>query len=326
MAREKIHWGVVGCGAVAASFVRELLTCERAVVRAFADAIPERARDYAEQFRTGRACGCCDELMTDPQVDVVYVATPHNSHREHTLAALDAGKAVLCEKTLAPAAADAREMIAVARAKGLFLMEGLWARCFPLQQQVLKWIAQKRVGEYMRVCLEFSLRVPFDPNARHFDPALCGGALLDTGVYPVSMARFYTGKDPVDILSNAYIGPTGVDEYNNTILIYDDASAAILSSAIGCNGIVSGDIFGPSGHIEMDSFIGPTKITLHLNDGEPETHTDERKPDCWGYYYEADEVMDCLLAGKTESGLVPLDDTPATIETMDKMRAQWRLT
>jgi predicted dehydrogenase len=258
--------------------------------------------------------------VNDPDVDVVYVATPHPFHREHSILFLKAGKAVLCEKPLAINAQEVEEIIRCARETKKFLMEAMWTRFIPVMAKVREWLAEGAIGEARMLTADFGFRSGWDPEGRLLNPKLAGGALLDVGVYTVAMASMVFGRQPSRIASMAHIGETGIDEQSAMLLGYDAGQLAILSCAVRTNTPQEARIIGTEGAIHIPDFWHATSATLNVSGKD--TAQIEIPFDGNGYNYEAAEVMCCLRAGKLESDIMPLDESLDIMATMDKIRAQ----
>jgi predicted dehydrogenase len=319
----RVRWGILGTGKIAHQFAAALRRLPEAELLAVGSRSMESATRFADEFGISRRYGSYAELVNDPQVEVIYVATPHSCHSENTRLALNAGKTVLCEKPFTLNAAQAREVIALARERKLFLMEAMWTRCFPLMRKLRELLASGAIGEVRQLAADFGFRAEREEEPRLFGPEFGGGALLDVGVYPVSLASMLFGT-PVKIVSTANLGPTGVDEEAAMILIYDRGEMAILHAAIRLETAQEAIITGTRGRIRIHSpWWRPAAMTLS-RDGKSDERFDFPL-DGNGYEYEAQEVMDCLRSGKLESPLMPLDESLSIIETLDTLRAQWGL-
>ncbi len=206
--------------------------------------------------------GSYEALANDPDVDAIYVATPHPFHCENTLLCLNAGKHVLVEKPFAMNARQTREMIDLAHHKGLFLMEAMWTRFLPAMVQVRKWIADGEIGDVELVRAHFSFMTDFNAEGRLFAPELGGGALLDAGIYPISFAHMILGT-PVTVSSTASLGKTGTDDRSAYMFGYDGGKAALLSSGVQLAVPVEADVFGTKGYIKIhEPWLRPRVITL----------------------------------------------------------------
>jgi predicted dehydrogenase len=317
----KFRWGILGAGGIARKFVKGVQALPDHDVIAVGSRQQETADKFADEFAIPHRHAGYDALAADAEVDAIYVATPHPMHKENTLTALRAGKAVLCEKPFTINAAETQELIAEARARKLFLMEAMWTRFIPLMVEVRRLIADGAIGPIRMITADFGYRAGFRPESRAFDPALGGGALLDVGVYPISFASMLLGT-PDRIASMAELGQTGVDEQSAFILGYPGGQLAVLSTAVRTSTPQDAVIMGETGRIRIHPpFWIPKKLTLTVSGKEDEEM--EIPYEANGYNYEAAEVANCVRAGKLESDVMPLDESLAIMQTMDAIRAQW---
>ncbi len=321
---QDVRWGIIGCGGIARKFVASLKALSGGTLVAVASSSTERAQAFAAETGLEPAATDYAGLLANPDVDVVYIATTHNFHAANLRQCLESGKAVLCEKPLTLNATLAGELIALAREKNLFLMEAMWTRFLPAMVKVRELIADGQIGEVITFKADLAFRAPQDPEHRLRNLDLAGGALLDVGVYPLSMASMIFGGAPADIKSHAVIGETGVDERSFYMLDYGQGKTALLSSGISGNLPVEAVVGGTEGYIRIPWFLGAQEIVVCRNNQDPETIRfpfEEEE----GFQFEIAHVMECLAAGKKESAIMPLDDTLTIHQTMDAMRAQWGL-
>jgi predicted dehydrogenase len=313
-----IRWGILGTGGIAATFTEDLLRLPDHQVAAVGSRTAASAARFAERWGIPRAHGSYADLAGDPEVDVVYVATPHSGHHAASRLCLDAGKAVLCEKAFTMTAAEAEDLVATARAKRLFLMEAMWTRFNPAIVMLRELVADGAIGEVRTVTADFAVVFPYDPEHRLYNPDLGGGALLDLGVYPVSFAWMLLGEPRV-VHAVAGLAANGVDANTGVLLGYDGGAVALLHCSFESAGPVTATILGTKGRIDVHSlFFRPTSFTVRPRDGEPWTHTVEL--DGHGYTYQAAEVARRIRAGEIESPLMPLDETVAIMRTLDTIR------
>jgi len=325
---EKIRWGILGTGAIARKFAEGLKVLDDAELVAVGSRTQESADAFGDAFRVPRRHASYEALASDAHVDVIYVATPHALHKDNTILCLQAGKPVLCEKPFAIHAREAEEMIRCARERRLFLMEAMWSRFFPIMFKVRELLRGGVIGEPRILAADFGFRAEINSEGRLFNPALGGGALLDVGVYPVSLSSMIFGT-PARITGMAHLGETGVDEQSAVILGFAGGALAVLYAAIRTRTPQEAVIMGTEGQIRIHSaWWRPVRMTvsgLGKEDGvSPEVV--ELPYEGNGYNYEATEVMQCLHAGRQESDLMPLDETLAIMRTLDEIRAQWGLT
>lgn len=316
-----IRWGIMATGWIAEAFAEGLQYVTDSQLIAVGSRSQRSADDFAERFHIPNRHASYEALANDPDVDVVYIATPHGMHYENMLMCLNAGKHVLCEKAFTLNARQAAEVIALARAKKLFLMEAMWTRFLPAVVELRRILLSGVIGEVRAFQADFSFPPRFDPKSRLFDPALGGGSLLDLGVYPVSFTSMLFGE-PERIVSAAHLGITGVDMQMGAVMIYPDGKLAMAFSSLECNGANRAAIQGRLGRIEIArEFFHPEQFSVILQDGSREDYTFPIEGN--GYRYEAQEVVERLLAGELESPVMPLDETLAIMRMMDTMRAQW---
>ncbi|MFH0245516.1 Gfo/Idh/MocA family protein [Streptomyces sp. HK10] len=317
---DTIRWGILATGGIAGAFARDLAALPGGELLAVGSRSPESARRFADEHGAPRAHGSWAELAADPDVDVVYVATPHSAHLEAATVCLEAGKAVLCEKPLTLNLAQAREMVALARRRGVFLMEAMWTYCNPVVRRMLELVADGAIGEVRSVHADFGIVAPADASHRLRDPRLGGGALLDLGVYPVSFAHLVLGE-PSSVAAWAHLTPEGVDETTGVLLGYDSGAVATLSCSIASASPTVAAVSGTRGRIELPhGFFAPESFVLHREGREVEEIRVPRAEGGAGYGPEAAEVMRCLREKETESPLVPLDGTLAVMATLDAVR------
>lgn len=320
---DTIRWGILGTGNIAHQFARGLAALDDAELVAIGSRTQENAERFGEEFAVPRRYASYDGLANDAEVDAIYVSTPHPFHKDNALLCLKAGKATLVEKPFAMSAREADEMIAAARSGGVFLMEAMWTRFVPVMVKIRELLADDVIGEVRMLNADFGFRTALNPNHRLFDLALGGGALLDVGVYPISLASMIFGA-PTQIKSLGHIGETGADEQNATLLGYDGGQIAMLSSAVRTTSPHEALIMGMDGMIRIAApWWKPERFTL-LRSGAP-AETFDLPFTGNGYNYEAAEVGRCLRTGALESAVMLLDETLSIMETMDAIRAEWNL-
>jgi predicted dehydrogenase len=314
----------MGTGAIAGKFAEGLSAVPEAKLAAVGSRSAESALEFAGRFGVDRHYASYEALAADATVDVIYVATPHSVHRENTLLALNAGKHVLCEKPFAINGAEAREMVATAQRHGLFLMEAMWTRFFPLMAVLRQLLSQKVIGELRMATADFGYRTSFNAESRLFDPALGGGALLDVGVYPVSLAHMLFGT-PSRIATIANLGQTGVDEQSAVILGYDGGQMVSLTAATRTETRQEAILLGTEGQIKLDApWWMPSHMMVARSGKDAQRVAVPFEGN--GYNYQAVEVMACIRAGSVQSKTMPWQESIAVMETLDRIRANWGLT
>lgn len=319
---ERVRWGILGTGRIAGIFATGLAALPDAEIVAVGSRTAEKAGEFADRFGIPHRHASYEALAGDPDVDAVYVATPHTLHRENALLCLAAGKPVLCEKPFTVNAREADDVIAFARERRVFLMEAMWTRFVPLMAKVRELLAAGAIGEPRMLAADLGFRANVNPG-RLFDPALAGGALLDVGVYPVSFSSMVF-RAPSRIASLAHLGDTGVDEQSGIVLAHDGGQISTLYTAIRTTTPHVAWIMGTDGTIAIHyDWHKPTAFTLTKPGQEPQRFA--LPPEGNAYHYEAAEVARCLREGRLESDILPLDETRAIVNTLDRIRAQWGL-
>jgi predicted dehydrogenase len=312
------RWGILATGAIARAFVSDLALIPDAEVAAVGSRSQEAADRFAAAHDIPRAYGSWEALAEDPDLDVIYVATPHSAHHAASLACLRAGKAVLCEKPLTLNLAQAEELVSTARSNGVFLMEAMWMRCFPAIQRICGLVADGAIGDVTAIHADFGLSGTFDVTHRLRAPELGGGALLDLGVYPVTFAHLMLGS-PDRIEAWARLSPEGVDENTGMIFGYPSGALAALTCSLVGDTPRTAAVTGTRGRIELPrDFYRPTGFTLVRGEAEPEHILTPFEG--LGYHFEAAEVQRCLREGLLESPVAPLAETLAVMSTLDTVR------
>jgi len=311
-----VRWGIVGPGRIAHNVVRDFAAVAGAEAVAVASRSVDRAQAFADEHQISAAYGSYAEIIAAADVDVLYIATPHPQHHAVALAAVQAGKAVLVEKTFTATVAGAEEVVAAARRHGVFAMEAMWTRFQPAIVAARRLVEDGAIGEVRQVQADLGVDRPFDARDRLYDPAQGGGAMLDLGVYVVSFAQYFLGT-PDRIAVSGSRAPTGVDAEAGILLGYHDGRAAALLASIRHQTPGAARIQGTEGWIEVPPrFHHPRAIVLHRRGREPETIT--RPPTGGGYSHELAEVTDAVASGRTESTVMPLDDTMAVQRILNK--------
>jgi len=314
----QVGWGILATGGIAHAFTRDLLAHGHRVA-AVGSRSPESAGRFAEEFTVPRAHGSYEELLADPDVDVVYVATPHIMHAANALAALGNGKHVLVEKAFTVNAAQARTVVETARDQGLLVMEAMWTRFLPHMAFLRSVVASGRIGTVRSLHADHTQRLSSDPAHRLNDPQLAGGALLDLGVYPLSFAHDILGV-PIEITGRATLKATGVDASVTTILRHADDAVSTSFSSSETRGPNRAVVLGTDGRIDIDPvWYAPAVVTVRDAEGAVLERFDSPVSGR-GMQYEAAEVERLLAAGATASPLMPPEDSVAVMATMDEIR------
>lgn len=320
-----IRWGILGTGWIAGLFAKGLNDLPDTELVAVGSRSQQSADDFADKFDIPTRHASYEALAKDSNIDVVYVASPHTLHKEHSILCMSEGKAVLCEKPFTLNAGESEEMIGYARANNIFLMEAMWTRFLPHMKQIKSLIADGAIGEVRMLQADFGMAFPFNPEHRLFDIELGGGALLDAGIYPISLAHYLFGA-PTEIKSFANFGSTKVDEEVAIIMQHAQGQLSVLSTSLRLDLPHEAVILGTKGKIKIDkSWFTPTSFTLFQDGEEIETVRSgvEEKLELPPYNYEALEVNTCLREGKLESEIMPLDESLIIMKTLDALREQW---
>jgi predicted dehydrogenase len=320
---KKIQWGILGAGKIARKFAADLAWVTNAELAAVGARSKSDSEAFATEFNIPISHGSYEELVKDPRVDVIYVATPHGFHFEHVLLCLGHKKAVLCEKAFAINSKQASEMIAFASLQNTFLMEAFWTKFLPHYKQVKKMIADGKVGAIQSIIAEFGFK-PTPPIAQRIhDPLLGGGSLLDIGLYPVFLALDILGK-PDEIEATMTPAYTGVDDQIAVQFKYNNGTLAQLFSSFTSNMATGADINGDAGRIRLTHrFHGPTtQVEYYAGAVDTKETIDIETVKGNGYEYEAQHVTDCLLADLTESPIMKFSDTLLLMETLDRIRGK----
>jgi predicted dehydrogenase len=319
MADAPIRWGILATGRIAADFTEDLALLPDAEVVAVGSRTPEAAGAFARTHSIPKAHGSWQALAEDPDVDVVYVATPHSAHHSAAKLCLEAGKAVLCEKPFTLDLPTSKDLIDTARTRGLFLMEAMWTRTNPAIRKIMELIGDGAIGKPTHVRADFGVPGPFPVGHRMRAPELGGGALLDLGVYPITIAHLVLGM-PDSIQAWAALHPEGTDENTGLLLGYGSGAVATLQCGMAGETGQRASITGTDGRIEIARlFYRPEEFAV-VRPGKSEKYSMPVRGNGMGY--EAEEVMRCLRAGLTESPLMPHSVTLEVMSIVDTAREQ----
>ena len=315
--------GIIGAGHISIKMARTLAGkpqgCE---CYAVASRDLEKARAFASEYGSSKAYGSYRELVEDPEVDIVYIATPHSFHHEHTRMALECGKPCLVEKAFTMNAREAEDLVNISESRGVFLTEAIWTRYLPMSHKVAELLSNGVIGEPK--LLRASLCYPVSYKERIQRPELGGGALLDLGVYVLNFARMYFGTDIVKTATSCVTGPTGVDLQESISLTYGDGRMANLQVSALCINDRQGIISGTEGSIIVDNVNCPSRIDVYR--GYDLVQTIGLPADfITGFEYQVFECQRCLSEGLVESPMMPHNETVAVMRQMDGLREAWGL-
>jgi predicted dehydrogenase len=316
---DPIRWGIIGTGGIARTFANDLQFTTDGVVAAVGSRSKASADTFADRFDVARRYDSYEGLVGDEGIDAVYVATPHPMHYANATLALDAGKPVLVEKAFTMTGQEARDLVASAREKKLFMMEAMWTRFLPHVVALRGLIASGRLGDLVSFEADHGKWFAPDPGFRLFAPELGGSALLDLGVYPVSFASMLLGT-PERITAMIEPAFTGVDGQVSMIFGYAGGAQSTLTCTSLARTATRACVSGTAARVEIEGdFYAPTAFTLISKDGDREAFSFETEGR--GLHYQAQEVAHCLRAGLLESEVLPLDETVSIMETMDRVLA-----
>jgi predicted dehydrogenase len=313
--KKTYNWGILGAGRIANLFAEGLKELPNARRYAVASRSPERAETLKKTHGFEKAYTAYEAMLSDPDVDIVYIATTNNLHFEHTMLSLEAGKAVLCEKPFASNQAQVAEMIAKAREKNVFLMEALWSRFLPSMIQFKTEMEKGTIGEPLLLQCSFGFISPFDPQRRVYNPDLGGGSLPDIGIYPLFVALYLFGK-PVQVKVVSVPAPTGTDWTTAILLKHGRGEISLLTSSFETVLDNEARLYGDAGYLKLHRmFHMPTRLSVGKN-GEQDIPAPSTGN---GYNYEAAEVMDCLDRGLLESPQMPGQFSLDLIRVLDEV-------
>lgn len=315
---DKFRWGILGPGRIAEKFARDIQVVPDAALVAIASRSGGHA--FADKFSVPVVYDSYAALAEDPNVEAVYIATPHNFHYEQAKLCLEADKPVLVEKPLTVNANETRELIDLSRRKGVFLMEAMWTRFLPIYTTVRNWLDHGMIGEVIAMHANFCFRAGKDRPDRLRNPHLAGGTLLDLGIYPIAVFQWVTGQNPVNVQALGTLGDTGVDISLSVNMQYPDGVLGHFVTSFECNMKNDLLISGADGSIHVHGTFGAaTTATLDAN-GMETTVTEPHRSS--GFEYEIEEAMRCIRHGDLESPLIPHADSLANLQVMDDIRAQ----
>ncbi|MDO6465085.1 MULTISPECIES: Gfo/Idh/MocA family protein [Pseudoalteromonas] len=319
----KVNWGIIGCGNIAHTFAKSIAHCADAQLIGAASTSLQRANEFATHYSI-KGYESYQALMQCPNIDAIYIANTHEQHFKSVAQCLTHNKHVLSEK---PITVNAQQLITLkelAQQQNRFLMEGVWMRFLPAIVKLQQLLSEGVIGKVHSVNANFSLAGEFESSHRLMNPATAGGALLDLGIYPISIADVVFNKTPEQIKSLVHKSTTGVDERSVTLINYGQGQFAQLSSALQQNGPTQACILGEYGYIRIDEFVGAQSLELHLN-AQQMQRFDFSFNDDENFKFEIDHVSECILQQQTQSSVLPLSTSLRVMNIMDELRAQWQL-
>jgi predicted dehydrogenase len=318
--KPEFRWGIIGTGGIAKAFARDLSYFNSHIVQAVGSRSLEKAGVFALEFPGCTSYGSYEELVADPMIDAVYVATPHPQHVANTILALKAGKPVLCEKPFAVNAIEAQAMIATARENDVALLEAMWTRFLPHIAQVREILSSGAIGEVVNVEADHGQYLIDSKNPRLTEPSLAGGALLDLGIYPVSFAHLVLGT-PARITATGALTEKGVDSQTSAIFDYDNGAQAVITTTLITGTPCRATIAGTLGRIEIDrTFYNPANMRLVMRDGTTTEYPNTYKGH--GLREQAAELERMVRNGEIESPLLTHKMTIEIMQSLDEIRTQ----
>lgn len=315
-----IKWGILGTGWIARKFADGLKSVPDASLYAVSSRSKSTADSFAKEYSIPVAYGSYEEMAMDPDIDVVYIATPHNLHCENTMMCLEAGRNVLCEKPFAVNGNEVRMMIDKAKEKNVFLMEALWSKFLPHIIKTKELIQQGAIGDVKFMKCDFGINTPYDPSHRHFNRELIGGSLLDVGIYPVFLTTYLFGQ-PKSFNAMAGLGETQVDFNCSMTFKYDKELLSVMYSSVVAKTDVVAEIYGTKGKIIMDEWWF-TPVNAYIVDHSGRKQKIDVEAIGNGYNYEAVEVGKCLREGKKQSEIMSWQDSIELIDLLDAIRKE----
>lgn len=316
----RIRWGIVGAGRIAHTFAQGISATRHGTLQAVAARSEDSARRFGQTYDIPSAYGGYDALYNDPDVDAIYVATPHTLHQQHSSNALRAGKAVLCEKPITTNAAECQALIDVATETSSYLMEAMWTWFLPAVRKAKEWVDAGRIGKLVQIKADFGYPQVYAPDKREYDANLAGGCLLEMGVYPVALAALFSGRDPEDVSVVSRHAPNGVEDDVAAIFDYGDC-VATLGTSFRAKLQNWAYIIGEDAYIAIPNFWCATDCQLWVLDDRVDHFSDGRSTN--GFDFQIEAVNTDLLAGRTQSEIMPLSASLRLQQHMDLIRSHF---
>ena len=312
--------GILGAGKIAGTVAATLVQMQEMQCVAVASRSIEKAQAFAQRFGFQKAYGSYEEMLRDPEVELVYIATPHSHHFEHIMLCLANGKHVLCEKAFTMNADQAHRTAEEAEKRGLYLAEAIWTRYMPSRRIIDNVLASGAIGTPNTLTANLSYVI--HDKERIYRPELAGGALLDIGVYGLNFALMHFGADIASIGSAVQMTDEGVDAMESITIFYNDGRMAVLTHSIYARSDRKGIIHGDKGYMVVENINNPQSVSVYdLRDNLVERY--DVPAQISGYEYQFLEAERCIREGKTQSESMPLSETVYVMDVMDDLRAQW---
>ena len=321
-----MKWGILATGTIAAKFAETVNAMEDTqVLAACASRTMEKAEAFREKYNIVRAYDTYEAMMQDPDVDAVYIATPNNMHYDNCVMCLNAGKHVLCEKPFTVDREEAEKLFALAKEKGLFIMEAFWIRLLPALQKMKELIENGMIGDVVWARSDYGFVAKGARKDRKFDSSLAGGALLDIGIYNLGFMRMVMGDvQPESFESQYHINEYGTDDFSTILLRYPGGKSAVVTTSIGINMTRYAIVYGTKGSIALDDFQHAQKLIVQV-EGE-DAYVIDLPEEINGFEYQIREVDRCVKLGMTTSDVLKAEDTLDILELMSEIRKSWGMT
>lgn len=317
----KIRFGLIGLGVITSRFARVINTVDGVEIISVASRNLSRSTAFAREFNAKKAALSYDDVINDPEVDVVYIGLTHNFHYEFTKRCLENHKPVICEKPLVTTKKQAVELINLAKENHTLLMEALWTRCMPSFRKAREWLNGGKIGQVKLISANFNYYSPYDPNHRLFSKETDGGSLYDVGIYPIAFSTGILKEHPESVTGSAIIAPNGVDASAAFSLQFSSGALASLTCGFNTNAMDEAFIYGTTGRIVLENCFGPQYARLCDENGRVIEEFKEPIQD--GFEYQIRHCADLIRQGKIESDLIPWADTVASAAVFDELMHLW---
>ena len=319
----KARFGMIGLGSIANRFATVLNTSSEGELVSVAAKDLDRAKAFAEKHGAKKAYGAYVDIVNDPEVDIIYIATTHNFHYEIAKLCVEHGKAVICEKPFFLTKKEAESLAALAKEKKVLVMEAMWTRCLPTFQKAKEWAQDGTIGQVKFIDASFSFNCGFDAEMRLFNPKIGGGSLYDAGVYPIEFITGIVGQKPDEIKALVVKGKTGVDEYATIGMSFAGGTLATARCGISVGTNIDAHIYGTEGKIIVREFLSAKVCELYDREGAlKDTFTADFED---GFIFEIDHVAGLFKEGKLDSSYIPISDTIDCAELFDIVKEQCNL-
>lgn len=318
---KSIKFGLIGLGNITSRFAKVLNTVEDVELAAVASRDIERTKKFAKDYRAHNALATYDEVINNPDVDVVYIGLTHNFHYEFTKKCLEAHKPVLCEKPLVITRNQAEELVNLAKQNSTFLMEAMWTRCMPAYLKAQEWVSNGKIGQVKLITANFCYHTEYDPNHRIFSKETDGGSLYDVGIYPIDFAIGIMGEPPQSVTGSAMIAPNGVDEAAAFSMKFASGALANLACGFNVRAMEEATIYGTTGRLVLENCFGPQTCIRCDEKGRQLEKFKKPVPD--GFEYQIRHCAQLIRENKIESNLIPWADTVASSGIFDTLNQQW---